>query len=796
MKNGAGRGRLALALLLWTGTFTLAAAATAPYQDAGLKRAFLRMLVTDSTGTVQTALKRLEAGEPFRQVARQLSSDVTAANGGYLGAMRLSQMNAAFRKAVEGLEPDSYSRPFRMGREHIILYRMPEGFRDRAIELSEEAEALLEEGRVEESIRLQREAVDINPEFIHGYFKLGVALGRAGRPQEEIEAYLKAVEIEPDYHQGYYNLGAALQGMGRLEAAISAFQRALKIDPNKVYCYVNLSGAYQALGQRQAAIEAARTAIDINPLLPAAHFNLGVAYGEQAPQLALEAFQMAETLDPGNPQFLHPQAVALAHLGRTQEARAILQDLLRQDPSSEAARRALQELDALAAQGAADRRAEAKSASEEGARSSDSRSSPGGAPEDAAESAPALPAPVQRRQADGPDSAEALAERARNALRQGDFQGALEFYDRAVRLKPTSQELQFQRAWTLVALGKVLQTQGQWENAWKSWERALQLYADFVPALAAMAHSSIIQGRFTLADEVLARARRSQPDNPEIAILASRLAYERRDLEKSFRLLQQIDISQLQGSQALKLLEQLLYLDLNDQALQVFRSLRLPQPQMLEAVNHLIKFSLFEEAERWLKANPSPYGQAVLGKLYSEQLRFDEAEEVLSDLAAREPQAWSAHYFLGQVYLNAGKADQAVETFQKALRLQPENVNVLLQLGQAAAQAGDHASAKEWLRQGLKLSPTSYQLLFQMGSLLLEEEQPQEAEPFLLKVLESEPDHIRTHYLLGRLYQTRGEAEKARGYLQRFQDLKRQLDEGRQRLLDKQNALKGRKLFP
>ncbi|HSR70388.1 MAG TPA: tetratricopeptide repeat protein [Acidobacteriota bacterium] len=746
----------ALAAILLAPVLTGLPLEAVPLED--LKRVYLRMLVADSPAVVEEALQLLQQGQPFSQVARRLSSDATAAEGGYLGAMRLAQMNETFRRHAQDLEPGSHSRPFRLGRETIILYRMPEGFRDQAIELSEEADAKMEEGRLEEAIETYRQAIELNPEFIHGYFKLGVALGKAGRPREEIDSYLKAIEIEPQYHQAYYNLGAALQGLGEHRAAISAFQRALQVDPNRAYCYVNMSGAYQALGEFPQAIQAARQAIDINPLLPVAHFNLGVAYGQREPAKALEAFQMAATLDPGNPRFLHSQAIALAHLGRLEEARTILQDLLRRNPSMEAARSALQELDSLGRQAQREEPAEA---------------------------------PAQ-----APESAETLAERARNALLEGDFQSALDYYDRAVRINPASRELQFQRAWTLVALGKVLQGQGQWENAWKAWERSLQHYADFVPALTAMAHASTVQGRFTLADELLARARRLEPDNPEIAILASRLAYERRDLEESFQHLQAIDLASLQGPQQLKLLEQLLYLDLDEQALALFRSLRLPAPQMLEAVNHLVKFSLFEEAEKWLKANPSPYGQALLGKLYSEQLRFQEAEAVLSALAAADPQAWSAHYFLGQVHLNAGRAAEAIESFKRALKLQPDNVNVLLLLGQAAAQAGQIAESKQWLRRGLELSPDSYQLHFEMGSLLLEEGDTQAAEAHLLKVLQSEPDHIRTHYLMGRLCQQKGQPLQAREYLQRFEDLKKQLDAGRQRLLDQQNALKGRKLIP
>lgn len=743
---------------------------------AAPRRVFLRMIVVPSESQAMQAVQRLQAGEPFALVARQASADPSSERGGYLGEMWLDKMNQAFRSVAESLEPGRYSQPFQSGRAWIILYRMERGFRDRAMQLSEEADALLEEGKTQDALQVYRQSIETDPQFIHGYFKLGVALGKAGRPDLEEQAYRQAIEIEPQYFQAYYNLGALLLSQKDYWGAIQAFQGGLAIDPNRLYCYVNLTSAYLSAGQRAQAIRSGLKALDLNPLLPAAHYNLGVAYGELEPAKALQSFQMAAALDPSSTEFPLSMAIALSHMGRFEEARQTLQELLQRHPGLDAAQKALADLEKMAA----------------------SRPRPSPGPAEVPAPAPAQPV---RHQADpvdssGPATAEDLAAQARQALAKGDFRTALELYERAVRLKPASQEIQSQRAWTLVALGKALQNQGQWENAIQIWERALAGFPDFVPALEALARAAIIQGRFGVAEEYLARARRSQPDNPELAILASRLDYERRDLESAFAELEKVDSAGLEPSAQLKLLEQLTYLDLKEDALRLFRRLELPPNQMLEAVNHLIRASLFEEAESYLKSHPSPYALALLGKLYSEQLRFDEARQVLEKLLEADPQAWSAHFFLGQVYTNAGEGERAIEVLQKALQAEPSNVNILYHLGLAASQAGKPELARQWLSQGLELSPSSFQLNFEMGRLLLEEGQPEQALPYLLKVLESEPDHIRTHYLLGRLYQQKGDIEQSRRYLSLFEELKKRLDQGRVQLLEKQKALKGRSLIP
>ncbi len=739
---------------------------------AAPRRVFLRMIVTSAESQALQAVQRLEAGEPFSQVAREVSSDASAGRGGYLGEMWLDQMNQAFHGVTESLQPGHYSKPFQLGRSWVILYRMEKGFRDRAIQLSEEADAVLEKGETEKALQLYQQAVEVDPEFIHGYFKLGVGFGQAGRPDLEAQAYRQAIEIEPGYFQAYYNLGALLLSQQDHWGAIRAFQGGLRIDPNRVYCHVNLISAYLAVGQRDQAIRSGLKALEINPLLPAAHYNLGVAYGELAPQKALQSFQMASALDPPNTKFPLSIAIALSHLGRFDEARQTIEQLLQSHPGMEEAQKALADLEQMAAS-----------------------SPPPSQPRPTPSPAPVRPQPRQP-DSSSTESAEELADKARQALVRGDFRAALTLYERAVALKPASREIQFQRAWTLVALGKALQGQGQWENAIRIWEQALAGFPDFVPALEAMGRAAITQGRFSAADEFLARARRAEPDNPELAILASRLHYERRDLESAFAELSKVNAGNLQPAAQLKLLEQLTYLDLDEDALKLFKRLNLPANQMLEAVNHLIKASLFEEAESYLKGHPSPYALTLLGKLYSEQLRFDEARQVLEELLKRDPQAWSAYYFLGQVYTNAGEGERAIEALQKALQAEPANVNILYQLGLAAIQSGQADRARQWLNQGLALSPSSFQLNFEMGRLFLEEGNADRALPYFEKVLETEPDHIRTHFLLGRLHQQGGDQEKSRRYFRRFEELKKRLNQGRIQLLEKQKALKGRSLIP
>ncbi len=684
-----------------------------------------------------------------------------------MGEMWLSKMNNSFRRVVESLEKGEFSEPFRLGRDFAIVQRMDGGFRSRAYSLADQADEHLARGDTDKAIETYLSAIDEYPDFIHGYFKLGVAYGKVGEPQKEGESYLKAIQIEPGYKQAYYNLGALMLSVGDHRQAIQAFEKSLRLDPYQTACYVNLAGAYLAIGDRRAAIRSAQKAIEINPLLPTAYFNLGVAFGEQDPEQALEAFRMAESLDPTTPDYSISIAIALSHLGDIGEARQTLKSASERFPDHPQIRDALSKL----AEVVDDAGPPARPAKEV----SPDQSTP--------KASSAL------------EDADSLAQQARDALGQGHLEKALNLYERAVRLKPTSGEIQLQRAWTLVAMGKLLQSQGQSERAVETWKRALRGYPDFVPALEELGREALTQGRFTATEELLAQAQRSEPNNPDLKILQSRLQFERRDLHAAFATLQTLDPARLSEPTRFKLFEQLLWLDLDEQAIELFRTLKVPPGKMLEGVNLLITFSQFDEAERYLKENPSPQGAVALGKVYSQQLRFDEAIEILTQVANRYPEAWSAHQFLGTVYVDSGQAEKAVQSFREALRGQPGNVNLLIHLGTASAQAGRVDEAIQWLEQARELSPGSYKVNFELGQLLLEEGDLDSAQKRLLDVLKVEPDHIRTHYLLGRLYQKKADPVQAREYLQRFNELKQQLEEDRANLLGLQNELKQKQLF-
>ena len=69
----------------------------------------LRIIVVESESQAKGILKRLENGEDFAQLAKTLSIDPTASEGGYMGLMDPAMLRAELREAIKGLAPGQTS---------------------------------------------------------------------------------------------------------------------------------------------------------------------------------------------------------------------------------------------------------------------------------------------------------------------------------------------------------------------------------------------------------------------------------------------------------------------------------------------------------------------------------------------------------------------------------------------------------------------------------------------------------------------------------------------------------------
>jgi tetratricopeptide (TPR) repeat protein len=160
---------------------------------------------------------------------------------------------------------------------------------------------LLEAGRLEDAARLYEKGLARASRDYRMRCNYAYALSGTGRHDEAIEQYVIALRIKPDDSHALYNLGWELVRKRNYEKALEAWQKGLARAPNE-----------------------ARFPNRIGRLLASVP-DEGIRDGEAALKLARRAVAMTGRK---NGQMLDTLAMALAEVGRFEEAAATAQEAL------------------------------------------------------------------------------------------------------------------------------------------------------------------------------------------------------------------------------------------------------------------------------------------------------------------------------------------------------------------------------------------------------------------------------------------------------------------------------------
>ncbi len=162
------------------------------------------------------------------------------------------------------------------------------------------AHTFLEQGRIEEAIWHNSEAIRIKPDCVNALNDLGSAFHMAGRIDDAIYYYKRALEINPAADMTHLNLAAALVTKGEFAEAVRHYRIALKtMDTPNIHS--DLGTALLKLGQPREAVTEYRKALSAKPNDPNALNELGYALAhagelDEAISLCNKALQIAPDL--------------------------------------------------------------------------------------------------------------------------------------------------------------------------------------------------------------------------------------------------------------------------------------------------------------------------------------------------------------------------------------------------------------------------------------------------------------------------------------------------------------------
>jgi tetratricopeptide (TPR) repeat protein len=188
------------------------------------------------------------------------------------------------------------------------------------------ADLALKAGDEEAAIGQYRVLVETFPEVPRYRALLGKALLLAGSGKAAEEQLQEATALSPLSEEVYAEVGAALRDAGRLEAAAARYERAVELDPKNQLYNLDLGRIYSTLSTAGGWDEG---------YFERAEETLTRAAGQQPVPGSAAASQQAALLSLGDLYY---------RWDREEEAIAVYEQVLREDPNSEAATNRLEEL--------------------------------------------------------------------------------------------------------------------------------------------------------------------------------------------------------------------------------------------------------------------------------------------------------------------------------------------------------------------------------------------------------------------------------------------------------------------
>ena len=176
---------------------------------------------------------------------------------------------------------------------------------------------LHQSGRLLESAAAYTDYTRHYPADKTGHYNLAVTLEAARQPDAAKQAYCKALEIDPWYPEALNNLGILLHDQGSLDAAKICYARAMAARPGYDDAEYNFATAESNCGNFEEAVTHLSRLLARNPRRADAWNNLAnVLVALRAPAEALEAFQLALSLQPDLPDAAWNASNAELTLGR------------------------------------------------------------------------------------------------------------------------------------------------------------------------------------------------------------------------------------------------------------------------------------------------------------------------------------------------------------------------------------------------------------------------------------------------------------------------------------------------
>ena len=161
-----------------------------------------------------------------------------------------------------------------------------------------------------------KRSIQLNPNDVGAYIKLGVLYSVQNRPKDTVSVLKTAIRINPAEAgvSPHYHLGYAYMNLRKYSDAIKSFQQALYVKraeslnpespaartfPLPEEIHYGLALAYNGLARHRDAIRELKEVVSLNPSLAEAHYSLAISYLAIRDRVSAETQErVLRTLDP------------------------------------------------------------------------------------------------------------------------------------------------------------------------------------------------------------------------------------------------------------------------------------------------------------------------------------------------------------------------------------------------------------------------------------------------------------------------------------------------------------------
>jgi arylsulfatase A-like enzyme/Flp pilus assembly protein TadD len=200
------------------------------------------------------------------------------------------------------------------------------------------ATVLITSNRANDAIALLRDRPEAQASAPEILAKLGAALQRAGDLKGAADAFERSRAAGNQNPEIFNDLGVVYAQSGRVAEARAMFQELLRRDPNAAGTWTNLGLAELSAKRLDAATDAFRHAVAADPSNGEAWQGLGAAAVGRDVRTAIDAWQHAERLQPGDYDLLFNLGMVLADSDHPADALPYLTRFVQEAPRARYAR--------------------------------------------------------------------------------------------------------------------------------------------------------------------------------------------------------------------------------------------------------------------------------------------------------------------------------------------------------------------------------------------------------------------------------------------------------------------------